>query len=302
MSALLTADTLPFPPRRDAVRGKWAALYLEPVIGSGERICIGVAAASARQSIVVPVVALNRLECIYGREVDALLLASRIALEHMTQALRRSGEAGLTEGWKGPVDGCFLGAAVECEGDSLDMIARTGMTASSSLVEMLAEGGDEVDPRRDSQITASRLEDLVKERVVAVRSGLAQCFRVQRRIQANARPTVVGFVGQRIAANFAMLMPSQLSNLVDRSKAKLWDLAQLRQDVQGERLLQSILHFELLVYRPRDEAPEYSEKQIRNIREAVVELEAEADRVQIRCRPATSHEEIAQRLLEAEAA
>jgi hypothetical protein len=41
---------------------------------------------------------------------------------------------------------------------------------------------------------------------------------------------------------------------------------------------------------------------MKGIQEAVVELEAEADKVEIRCRPATSHEEMAATLLQAEAA
>jgi hypothetical protein len=89
---------------------------------------------------------------------------------------------------------------------------------------------------------------------------------------------------------------------VDISKAKLWDLGQLRQDVKRDMFSQSLTRFELLVYRPREESPEYSERQMKGIQEAVVELEAEADKVEIRCRPATSHEEMAATLLQAEAA
>jgi hypothetical protein len=199
------------------------------------------------------------------------------------------------------MDGVYIGHAVPSEADTLEEIARTGLTASSSLVEKLADAEEESDGRGGA-LTTSRLEELVRDRVVSARPPLAGRFRVQRWVRENARPAVIGFVGDHIAANFGMLLPGRLGPLVDISKAKLWDLGQLRQDVKRDMFSQSLNRFELLVYRPREESPEYSARQMKGIQEAVVELEAEADKVAIRCRPATSHEEIADTLLLAEAA
>jgi hypothetical protein len=199
------------------------------------------------------------------------------------------------------MDGLYMGHAVRSEADTLEEIARTGLTASSSLVEKLSDAEEESEGR-GSALTTSRLEGLVKDLVVSARPPLESRFGVRRRISENARPSFIGFIGDHIAANFAMLLPGRLSPLVDISKAKLWDLGQLRQDVKRDMFSQSLTRFELLVYRPREESPEYSERQMKGIQEAVVELEAEADKVEIRCRPATSHEEMAATLLQAEAA
>jgi hypothetical protein len=302
MTPLPSPQGIEFPKRHDAVGGEWSPLYIEPVVGSGERICIGVAAVSDSASLVVPVVALDRLECLYGKGVDAIMLASRVALEYTRNILDRHGAQALRS-WKAPMDGVYLGSAVRSEADTLEEIARTGLTASSSLVEKLADAEEEPEGR-GAALTTNRLEELVKERVVALQPPLANRFRVQRRVRENARAAVIGFIGDRIAANFGMLLPGRLGPLVDVSKAKLWDLAQLREDVKhGDMYSAAALNrFELFVYRPRDETPEYSLRQMKGIQEAVVELEAEADKVEIRCRPATSHEEIADKLLQAEAA
>ncbi len=300
MTALLSPNGFKFPERRDSAKGEWTAIYLEPVIGSGERICIGVAALTRDAGMVVPVVALDRLECIYGKQVDSVLLASRLALDYTRDLLSRDGDRSL-RAWKPPIEGVFLGKPAPCEGVSLEEIARTGLTASSSLVEKLADTEAEQAGAAGS-LTTNRLEELIKALVVAARPPLEGRFRVQRKIRENARASVIGFIGNTIAANFGMLMPGRLSPLVDISKAKLWDLAQLREDTKRDMFLTPLNRFELLVYRPRDEAAEYSERQMKGIQEAVVELEAEADKVEIRCRPATSHEEIANVLLEAEAA
>lgn len=300
MSALLSPSGFEFPERHDAVRGEWAPLYFEPIVGSGERICIGVAAVSGSASLVVPVVALDRLECLYGKSVEAVILASQVALGYTRESLGKSGVDALRS-WRAPMDGLYIGPAVRSEGNTLEDIARTGLTASSSLVEKLADAEEEVAGGL-GVLTTTRLEDLVRERVVSVRPPLNVRFRVQRRVQENARPAVIGFVGDHIAANFAMLVPGRLSPLVDVSKAKLWDLAQLRADVQRDLVSQALNRFELLVYRPRDESPEYSTRQMNSLREALVELVAEADKVEIRCHSATSPEEIANELLQAEAA
>jgi len=300
MSALLSRNGIEFPKRRDAISGEWAPLYLEPIVGSGERICIGVAAVNGSASLVVPVVALDRLECLYGKGVDAVMLASRVALEYTREVLAKQG-AGALRTWKPPMDGLHIGAPIRSEANTLEEIARTGLAASSSLVEKLADAEEDAEGRGTS-LTTARLEELVKERVVSIRPHLERRFRVQRRIRENARSSVIGFVGDYIAANFGMLLPGRLAPLVDISKAKLWDLAQLREDVKRGMFSHNLNRFELLVYRPRDESPEYSARQIKGIQEAVVELEAEADKVEIRCQPATSQEEIADVLLRAEAA
>lgn len=301
MTAFQDPKYIDFPERRDAVQGEWAPIYIEPIVGSGERICIGVVAVNGGASLVVPVVSLERLECIYGKGVDAILLASRVAVEYTREALGKQGAQALKT-WKAPMDGLYIGATVRAEGNTLEEIGRTGVTASASLVEKLADSEEEGEGR-GSGLTTNRLEELIKQRVITVRPVLEQRFRVQRRVRENARPAIIGFIGEKIAANFGMLLPGRLGPLVDISKAKLWDLAQLREDVRrGDLFSQPLNRFELLVYQPREESPEYSLRQMRGIQEAVVELEAEADKLEIRCRPATSHEEIAETLLQAEAA
>jgi len=49
----------------------------------------------------VPVVAFDRLECLYEKGVDALVLAARIALKHIRQALAKAGARALST-WKAP--------------------------------------------------------------------------------------------------------------------------------------------------------------------------------------------------------
>lgn len=120
---------------------------------------------------------------------------------------------------------------------------------------------------------------------------------------SDVRAVTIGFVGNVIAANFGVLVPQYLSSNVKDIKAKLWDLAQIREDFGHQSLIATtISRYEMMIYRPAQDAPEYSARQITNIDEAVNELEAEADKKELRCRPFINQDEIAKTLLEAEAA
>lgn len=302
MSALIPPITgLLFPPRNENVRAQWMPIYIEPMVGSGERICIGVATVNDDGFLVVPVVALDRLECLYGKEVEAVLLAADFVTNDLRNALAKDGAAALGN-WNPPMEGAYCGRIVYGAGASLEEIARTGLMMCASLVERLADIEGESHSTSD-RISGNRLELLVKERVLSVRPGLEQMFSRQRKLGVNVRPVTIGFVGNVIAANFGVLIPPSLSSDVKDIKAKLWDIAQLREDFgQSSLVASTVTRFEMLVYRPTNHAPEYSDRQIRSINEAMNELEAEADKKQIRCRPFTAHDDIAEVLLEAEAA
>jgi hypothetical protein len=62
------------------------------------------------------------------------------------------------------------------------------------------------------------------------------------------------------------------------------------------------MHFELLVHRARQDDPQYSDRQLKSVDAAFVELEKEAERVSIGCRSMTSTGQIAEYLLGLEAA
>jgi len=300
MSSFLTPKkSFNFPERSEQVRGCWSPIYIEPMVGSGERICIGVAVVSGSSSLTVPVTALNRLECVYGKDVDSLMYASKLAIEALQSSLKGNGAL---EAWVPPFDGIYLGRVREGAGSSLEDIARVGITLCASLAEKIGESDEEL-ARSGEGLSSARLEQLIKESVVAIKPGLGSAFDFRRQLKPDARPAIIGFVGQRIAANFGLLVPGYLSRHVENAKAKLWDLAQLQDDLTREALLaHTINRFEMLIHRVKDDSPEYTLRQIRNVHEAVVELEGEADKKSIRCRALTSPDEIAKVILDAEAA
>jgi len=302
MKKLLSSDDrLQFPPRRNQVRAEWAPIYIEPVVGSGERLAVGVAVVNTDGFLVVPVVSLNRLNCLYGKEADALVYAAELAITHISNALASKGVEALRS-WQPPIEGISLGQVRVGAGSSLEEIARTGLTASSSLVEKLADMDESAHP--GEEVSTSRLERLIKERVVAKKASLEIAFARRFQPNLNSRPATVGFVGHRIAANFGLLVPGRLSIQVKDAKAKLWDLAQVQEYVRSKEfdLSPELNRFELLMHRVKEEDPSYSDRQMEDVQKAANELEAEADKKEIRCRALTTPEAIADVILVAEAA
>lgn len=295
-------EQIRFPKRRSTHKASWVPVYIEPVVGSGERLCIGVVVADMREHLVVPVPALERLACIYGDSAAALSHSAALALTTIRQRLSGQGAAVLSS-LRSPLEGIVVGPARTGAGESLEDIARTGLMQSASLVEKAVEEEDSVEAAERTALSTRRLENLVRETVVGTRPDLVNAFNKSFRITREARAMRVGFVGRKLAANFGLIVPGPLATLVNNAKAKLWDLEQLRTGSQtGIFHGHAGMSFELLVHRARKEDPQYSDRQLKSVDAAVVELEEEADRVSIRCRAMTSPGQMADFLLEQEAA
>jgi hypothetical protein len=149
----------------------------------------------------------------------------------------------------------------------------------------------------------------IKSSVVSIRHDLRDAFQRSYKFAEHTRPTVFGFVGRRLIANFASLGGTRavVTNQVDTAKARLWDLKHLRdgvfRDVMAEPLADRT--FELLVCPPvrsklaphtRDEANSS------DVAEAVELLEREAFRFDLKCRRLASANDAAHEIVQCEAA
>lgn len=305
MQHLPALDSLGFSPRRSTHHARWCPIYLEPMVGSGERLCVGVVAQDATRTLVRAVTGLERLACVYGAdELQPFLFATQVALATLEKKVTYEGIDSL-QGWNGSVQGLVIGAARLGTGEDIEDIVHTGLMQCASLFHASEQAGvmRPEDENGFEEVTLRRLETLVKESVVSRRPDLKGYFGVQIRASENARPTRIGFVGRRLAANFALLVPGRLTTSVGHAKEKLWDLQLLRGSV-NESLFPNLggVQFELLLHRVSDQDPQYSARALKQVSAAVLALEEEADKANLRCRPLHSTSEIANLLLEREAA
>jgi len=290
-----------FPPRRSTHYAKWAPVYIEPIVGSGERLCIAIAVADDNDYFVYAVPGVERLTCVYGPHANSLVAASQIIVGFVQRQVAKFHVSSLAE-WPAPMEGVYFGKIREGAGVNLEDIALTAAIQCASLARRTLESETISADGNDGE-SSNRLDTIIKDAVLEARPDFAKFFGRSFKTSENARAAHFGFAGHKLVANFGLLVPHTLSTQVRNAKAKLWDLKQLKSGaMSGFFDEHNVIDFELLLHRLPDNEPSYSDRQIVSLKEAVLELEQEADKVEVRCRPMYSTGEIAKYVLSKEAA
>jgi hypothetical protein len=308
MSKMELLDLESFPPRQATHKGRWLPLYMEPRIGSGERICVGVVVADAHETRVLGVPDLNRLACAIGSVAHSVAWAAKLALSDLREQVAQEGIEAVSD-WAARVDGMIVGDERTGAGRSLQDMANIALHQVSALVEL---DNAVVQPMvaLDERGSGSRLDNQVRKLVSDRRPPLREHFGRTVRSGHTTRFVRYGFVGRRLAINFASLTAHSkqyVTTQVDKAKARLWDLDQLQRGLLSDSLQVPTQKFQyslmLLLPGSNQAAEEAATKNIAFIRkEAQQELEAEADKFDIRVRPMASPEKIAEFILDEEAA
>lgn len=309
LSAPTLADasaTLPFPPRREKVRAVWQPIYLEPMVGSGERICVGVAVANADGHRVVPASGLERFECLYGKAgsdfVRKIVEATCDSLERTLERPKAhdafADAATWNEFWTPPLQGFLTGAPCIGAGDTLEEIARNGLSLCASLVEKAVDNSEE----NQAALTRTQFQHEVRDIVLAKRPSLEEYFSKTRKLGDNVLPIRFGFVGLHLAANFVTLRPHTLSENVDWAKSRMWDLHNLQQAFNDDLFSAGRTHFDLFVQMPAASNPSYNVSQLKSLDSARGLLEIVARDSGVNLFPRESVATIADELISKEAA
>ena len=278
-------------------------IYVEPLAFSGERLFVGLVAQSAAGIEIFPLESLRRLKCVYGSAYKSLLAARDIALASLHEWILTHGVEDIGD-WPSPGDGIFAGRPVHTTASSIFEAVRTSFTEFSSIYEEQSSLTElESTPRDDrmASLTFSRLEAAVRDIVSASRPALASKFSKKFQIKSNARSMTIGFVGNKLVVNFGLILPTELSTRVSNAKAKLWDLASAREGAKvGWFEYADNREFSLLVHQATERDVQYSMRQLNSVNEALAELEAEADKLELRCRAMSGPEEIAEHIMAVE--
>lgn len=299
-----------FPSFDRSVRAKWAPVLLEPISGSMERLVIAVAVVNATGFHVESANALRRLECFYADDASGVQYAIEIAIEHLKRDLSRRAVEAISRP-EPAICGVVFGECRDAEGVSLEAIGVNWMQQLSSLyrpetTEQLPQtvrGTLVSEAKRDG---ADRLPELVMDYISEKRASYRPYFSLdlregkQRRFQGRNHHAIIDFSGSKIVASFGTLNGGRnLGRSVDTIKKRLWDLKIHRdRNDAGEISRQH----EMLIQKPTANDPQFSSKQIDNVRTALSELEAQADLERMRLVALPSVEAIGERVIRAEAA
>lgn len=277
---------------------KACPVYIEPIIGSGERICVGVAAIGQDgKHIVVRTIKEETAACMLGAASQKLLNLVNVALSNLDSF---TDQYKTLNDWQSPVPGVVMGNIITGHVNDLTMMVRT-VARNHAFLSAMSDFTAADESIADDSPATDRWATMVREATTLLRPNLAVAFNRQLKLTSKGT-TKFDFVNEHLAAQLGRIIPGHgISGLVKTAKAKLWDLETLR-EYNEQQLFNSSQSYELILYRPKDNDPAYSEREIGRLNEAFVELEETGDKQQLRVMAAYTADEAAQRIISAEAA
>lgn len=270
---------LGFPKPRNAVRGRWRPLYIEPILGSGERFAIGVVAVSldGAEHVVLSAPGISRLYCVFDDNAELLLYVARKALDYLSQDLGSRGmEAFLAP--KRNFMGIKFGDIAVGAGNSLTEVAETGLRSCSSLGNPpISEMLDDVAPVKGWR--EPRLNALLKEYVSNVDKKYMACFDVPftARQDGAEKKRRIGFVGARVVSNFYAINGSQPRRSEKPIQSAVLNLVvhrDLQKDAMAGMWRSEIPNYAMMVLRPEDNGM-WSGMQLESVEELCEDLAAD---------------------------
>jgi len=284
------SDTLEFPPI-PGYRVEWFPIRFEPIQNGGERLTAAIAVIGQDGAVkVVPSFENRQLQCVFGEASRGIIDLVRAASVSLETHLKNGSSAGE---WKAPSSGFYADTIRTTYVHSLDEAIVLGAMETACLaannrtiLEM-----DSPDVTEEEESWARQIRDAALHQAPHLKDAFGKTFRVRNL----TRRTRIDFIGSHLAANFGKVVPHNIGYYVDRSRIKLWNLRIMR-DHFGALGPQRI---ELLLNIPQvAESPGQEEM----LKEAIGQIEAEADLEDIRLRTFTEAEGAAGHIVQAERA
>lgn len=217
----LSPDSLPAWP---VCKAHGAPVFLEPMMGSGERIAVAVAVCDGQGGFEVqPSIRRDTLDNMYGAKGENLYGFVKLTCESLGRHLS---EGKPMCGWNPPFNGAYLGNVRDMVCDDLDHALRQLLTLHSSLASLSEADDDEQDQPAPSTRLGDQWRDSVKGLAVAQRPGIAKAFNIKTKLFQGGMPARFGFLNSRFAAQFEVLHPDKAFASLSRVRSNLWLLQQ----------------------------------------------------------------------------
>jgi hypothetical protein len=221
MNNLPDVPPLPFP-QRQGVRAMWSAIFLEPMINSGERICVAAFAYNEEDIFVASSPGLRRLWCMYGHEGGSFLIeVTKIIIDSINDAFSKGRffrEDG-TIWWQCPIEGFEISPPRSGLAMSLEELANIGLEKCSSLVA--------IPPSNTEKLLLN-----VRELVVQENPKLDRAFSWPTR-RFRAKP-IADYQSQSLVASMASIPSAFEENDLQVAQNKLWNLAFVRTSIKRQ--------------------------------------------------------------------
>ena len=253
-------------PKMPSYRGVWAPVFLEPIVGSGERVTIAVIAISKNNEYkVIQAIRNELLDCLYGMNSVNIQDMIDFVIKSFHTTIKKNNTI---DNWVSPFDGVILGKKVEAIDESLDGILRQAIRFSSSLSTLALDADrndDEVQPRRYAEQFSKNIQSELK----LIKPWLLSSFNQRIKLSDAEIMTSYGFINDRYASNFGLLIPTRMSVSLNSVKAKLFDLEKLRKS----QYLMKPTTIEVIIGTPYLEDPTLTDKSVERLKSSLEMIE-----------------------------
>ncbi len=285
----------PLPPHQ----AQGMAVYMEPIAGSSERICVAVAAGSADLGYSVqPVIRHNVAQCMLGDAGAGFMSMVETTASSLQHHLNANGT--FSE-WQPPLSGVIAGDVDTGRVHDLNMMLRSIARSHGFLSSLSDFSAENLGQDDDTNLTERWVRDVMRA-VCDTHPDFKGYFKRRRRLFEGGRERRFDFLGARNAIQLGRIAPGPgLAANTRSAEAKLWALEALRDNAKSE--LFEVNNFELIVQKPtEEEASLCSEKDMARMNEALLDLIEAGDRQELRVKEVSYPEQAADRIIRLEAA
>lgn len=249
-------------PTSPEYKGSWFSIYLEPIIGSGEKITVAVIAIGAdKQYRVIQAIRPELLDCLYGSQASQMQSMIDWIIESASTEIQ-SNETINT--WSPPFDGVKLGKEYDAADENIEGILKQAIRISASLSTLALDADREDDEEQPKRYTENWTKS-ISEEVKLIAPHFASNFNKRLQVSDTKIFTSYGFLTDNYVSNFGLLVPSRLSASLNAMKAKLFDLESL----QKSHLLIKPQKYEIIIGTPAYDDPTLSDRAINRIQDTI---------------------------------
>lgn len=266
---------------------QWRALFWEPVSGTGERLMVGVLHQFGGSWTSSRILRDDVLDSLYGQSARSARQLIDFGLSLYAAAANAANDI---DSLSSPLAGLSPGPVRATEAKTEAELLRTAALLYSSLAQMdLFDSEDDSIAPQAEEVT-KRFSTEVRNLVIQRHPELTSGFGRGGSLIPNGPTVKFGFLSSRALIHFSVLNAIRQTASVKDARAKLWELARAS-DVSG------IKNAALIAATPRHDDPTLGPKQLENLLANRLEMEREADAVDMRLLAVTSVNDAADKVI-----
>lgn len=223
MNTLIKTEIPPVLPK---TVGKWRAIYWEPVMMTGERLCVGFATFWESKSLAVVTIRPDVLNVLFGAAGSKSQMLLEKTIRILNSKLASSNDI---ENIESPISGFYFGSVEACHVNSYTELLQVGKIMSSSLSTLsepdFPDAADNIEALSENSQPNRQFATRVKDLTIAKNISLAAYFNKEASLMTTRRTVRFGFLSNQLAAHFGLLQPTSIQKHVRMARGLIAELS-----------------------------------------------------------------------------